>query len=104
MTPSTCSTFALQDSPYWEIAAGYVGALKAEIPFTNLYSQSVSLTLDEALLTLRPRPKTGQGRAAPEKPSEQPASIAGLALLICTASSETAHVHALGLRCLAFLD
>ncbi|BDA50280.1 probable autophagy-related protein 2 at C-terminar half [Coccomyxa sp. Obi] len=44
-------------SPYWEIAAGYVGALKAEIPFTNLYSQAVSLTLDEALLTIRPRCK-----------------------------------------------
>lgn len=34
-----------------------MGALKAEIPFTNLYSQAVSLTLDEALLTLRPRSK-----------------------------------------------
>lgn len=55
----------VQGSPYWEIAAGYVGALKAEIPFTNLYSQAVSLTLDEALLTIRPRSKG----SAPPRPA-----------------------------------
>ena len=45
----------MQASPYWEIAAGYVGAMRAEIPFTSLYSQAVSLTLDETLITIRPR-------------------------------------------------
>ena len=45
----------VQASPYWEIAAGYVGAMRAEIPFTSLYSQAVSLTLDETLITIRPR-------------------------------------------------
>ena len=45
----------MQASPYWEIAAGYVGAMRAEIPFTSLYSQAVSLTLDETLITVRPR-------------------------------------------------
>lgn len=45
----------MQASSYWEIAAGYVGAMRAEIPFTSLYSQAVSLTLDETLITIRPR-------------------------------------------------
>ncbi len=45
----------MQASPYWEIAAGYVGAMRAEIPFTSLYSQAVNLTLDETLITIRPR-------------------------------------------------
>ena len=29
--------------------------MRAEIPFTSLYSQAVSLTLDETLITIRPR-------------------------------------------------
>ena len=45
----------MQGSPHWEISAGYVGALTAEIPFTNLHSDAVSLAVDEALLTVRPR-------------------------------------------------
>ena len=45
----------MQASPYWEIATGYVGAMRAEIPFTSLYSQAVRLTLDETLITIRPR-------------------------------------------------
>ena len=48
----------MQASPDWEIAAGYVGAMRAEIPFTSLYSQAVSLTLDETLITIRPRSRT----------------------------------------------
>lgn len=57
--------FCWQGSPYWEIAAGYVGALKAEIPFTNLYSQSVSLSVDEALITIRPRAQQSTAQRAP---------------------------------------
>ena len=32
-----------------------MGAMRAEIPFTSLCSQAVSLTLDETLITIRPR-------------------------------------------------
>ena len=43
-----------------------MGALRAEIPFTNLYTQAMSLTVDEALLTLRPRGAgANSGAAAP---------------------------------------
>lgn len=70
----------LQGSPYWEIAAGYVGALKAEIPFTNLYSQAVSLTLDEALLTLRPRSKAWPTAGAAGPPGEASSGSPGVPL------------------------
>ena len=45
----------MQASSVWEVTAGYIGALTAEVPFTNLYSESVVLTIDELLLTVRPR-------------------------------------------------
>lgn len=51
-----------------------MGALKAEIPFTNLYSQAVSLTLDEALLTLRPRSKARPPAGATSPPGEASSS------------------------------
>ncbi len=59
----------MQASPYWEIAAGYVGAMRAEIPFTSLYSQAVSLTLDETLITIRPR-STPLKKKAPQASSD----------------------------------
>ena len=58
-----------QGSPDWEIVAGYVGTLRAEIPFTNLYTQAMSLTMDEALLTLRPRNAAAKSGAA--RPGQQ---------------------------------
>ncbi len=60
----------VQASPYWEIAAGYVGAMRAEIPFTSLYSQAVSLTLDETLITIRPR-STPLKKKAPQASSDR---------------------------------
>lgn len=69
----------MQGSPYWEIAAGYVGALKAEIPFTNLYSQAVSLTLDEALLTIRPRSK-GNPPPRPAAATDETSSSQGVCI------------------------
>lgn len=45
----------VQGSAYWEVAAGYVGALSADIPLTSLGSDSVSLRVEEALITVRPR-------------------------------------------------
>ena len=44
-----------QGSAYWEVAAGYVGALSADIPLTSLGSDPVSLRVEEALITVRPR-------------------------------------------------
>ncbi|KAK9836947.1 hypothetical protein WJX81_001853 [Elliptochloris bilobata] len=38
-------------SAYWEVVAGYVGALSAEIPLTSLGSDPVSLRVEEALIT-----------------------------------------------------
>lgn len=73
----------MQGSPYWEIAAGYVGALKAEIPFTNLYSQAVSLTLDEALLTIRPRAK-GCPPPKPAAATDDTSSSPGVNPCFCT--------------------
>ena len=68
-----------QASPYWEIAAGYVGAMRAEIPFTSLYSQAVSLTLDETLITIRPR-STPLRKAPQASRDSSPAYNPGIAL------------------------
>ena len=48
----------MQGSAYWEVAAGYVGALSADIPLTSLGSDPVSLRVEEALITVCPRPGT----------------------------------------------
>jgi hypothetical protein len=74
----------MQASPYWEIAAGYVGAMRAEIPFTSLYSQAVSLTLDETLITIRPRTtplETAFEGAADKGPSLTPGMASSLVML-----------------------
>ena len=74
----------MQASPYWEIAAGYVGAMRAEIPFTSLYSQAVSLTLDETLITIRPRitPLEAASEGAADKgPPLNPGMASSLVML-----------------------
>ena len=53
----------VQGSAYWEVVAGYVGALSADIPLTSLGSDPVSLRVDEALITVRPR---AAGTLSPE--------------------------------------
>ena len=85
----------MQASPYWEIAAGYVGAMRAEIPFTSLYSQAVSLTLDETLITIRPRSmplETASEAAADKGPALNPGAASSLVIM---KSCLTAHCTAL---------
>ena len=55
---------AAQGSAYWEVAAGYVGALTAEIPLTSLGSTPVSLAVEEVLITVRPRARAPDVPAA----------------------------------------
>lgn len=61
----------VQGSAYWEVAAGYVGALSADIPLTSLGSDPVSLRVEEALITVRPR------TAGALDPEPTPASTGG---------------------------
>ena len=51
---NTCSTY-LQNSPYWEITAGFIGSVKASVPITTLSTDSCRANLDEILLTLKPK-------------------------------------------------
>lgn len=55
-----------QASAYWEVAAGYVGVLAADIPLTRLGSEPVALRVEEVLITVRPR--AGLKTPAPEGP------------------------------------
>jgi len=62
--PLPVSQRAAQGSAYWEVAAGYVGALTAEIPLTSLGSTPVSLAVEEVLITVRPRARAPDVPAA----------------------------------------
>ncbi len=52
-----CSThaFTWQDSPYWEITAGYAGLIKASIPITRLTSSPCLVSIDEIFLEVKPQ-------------------------------------------------
>ena len=45
----------LQNSPYWEITAGFIGSVKATVPITTLSTDSCQATLDEILITIKPK-------------------------------------------------
>ena len=45
----------VQNSPYWEITAGFVGKVKAKVPITTLTTDSCQVTVDEILLTVKPK-------------------------------------------------
>ena len=49
------TTACLQNSPYWEITAGFIGSVKATVPITTLSTDSCQAVLDEILLTVKPR-------------------------------------------------
>ena len=95
----------MQASPYWEIAAGYVGAMRAEIPFTSLYSQAVSLTLDETLITVRPR-RTPLQDAMHGSAESGPAVPAGTFSVLSNPSNhcEMKSFSSMGVVMLAFLQ
>ncbi len=50
-----CPLPSLQNSPYWEITAGFIGSVKATVPITTLSTNSCQAVLDEILLTVKPR-------------------------------------------------
>ena len=45
----------LQNSPYWEITAGFIGSVKATVPITTLSTDRCQADLDEILITVKPR-------------------------------------------------
>ena len=45
----------LQNSPYWEITAGFIGSVKATVPITTLSTERCQATLDEILITIKPK-------------------------------------------------
>ena len=52
---SACVFALLQKSPYWEITAGFIGSAKAKVPITTLTTDSCQVTVDEILLTVKPK-------------------------------------------------
>ena len=51
----TCCIPCLQNSPYWEITAGFIGSVKATIPITTLSIDNCQAALDEILITIKPK-------------------------------------------------
>lgn len=44
----------LQNSPYWEIAEGFIGNIQATIPITSLATESCHAVVHEILVTIKP--------------------------------------------------